>query len=166
MFFNRKESKNEPKPEIKQEEILGNEAADGNDDSQKTKRLDMFIAIFSVVCALTIWLYASAVHETEIKVQSPVNLKYILDAENKGYSIQYNYETKINFTLKGRAMDLSKISEKDILVSADLSTINYSEIENEKIVQLPLIFNLPEGVVCSEKSKEYIEITITKKVKD
>ena len=36
-------------------------------------------------------------------------------------------------------------------------------IENEKIVQLPLIFDLPEGVVCSEKSKEYIEITITKK---
>ncbi len=166
MIFNRKKSKNEMDSEIKPEEIFENETDNENSASKKTKRRDMFISIFSVICALTIWLYASAIHETEIKLQSPVNLKYIIDAENKGYEIQYNYETKINFTLKGKAMSLSQISDKDILVSADLSTINYSEIENDKIVQLPLIFNLPEGVICSEKSKEYIEITITKKLRD
>jgi len=160
MFMNRKKSQNEIS-ETKQADLLENETETEDIDSKKTKRRDMFLGIFSVILALTIWLYASAINETEIKLQSPVNLKYVLDAENKGYVIQYNPETKVDFTLKGKALALSQITGKNI-ISADLSTINYSEIGSEKIVQLPLTFHLPEGVTCSEKSKEYIEIIIVK----
>lgn len=163
MIFNRKELKKQLDSEPKREEILEKETDNDNSESKKTKRRDLFISIFSVLCALTIWFYASAIHETELKDSSRVNLKYILDAENKGYEIHYNYNTEINYTLKGKALALSQISSNVGIITADLSTINYSEIESEKIVQLPLIFNLPEGVVCTEKSKEYIEITITKK---
>lgn len=161
--MSRKESVNEIAFENKKEEMLDYEA-DGRDEaSKKAKRLNMFIGIFSVICALTIWMYASAISEAELKLQSPVNLKYVLDAEHKGYEVHYNRETKINFTVNGKVLALSQISNKGITISADLSTINYSEITTEKIVQLPLIFNLPEGVTCSEKSQEYIEVSITKK---
>lgn len=163
MLFNRKNSKNEADLEAKQDEILENETDAESNSSKKAKRRDMFVTIFSVVFAVIIWLYASAINETEIKFKSSVNFKYILEAENKGYEIDYNAGTKINCTLKGKVLALSQISDDDVLFYVDLSTINYSEIENEKIVQLPLIFDLHEGVVCSEKSKEYIEITITKK---
>lgn len=163
MLFNRKNSKNEADLEAKQDEILENETDTESNSSKKAKRRDMFVTIFSVVFAVIIWLYASAINETEIKFKSSVNFKYILEVENKGYEIDYNAGTKINCTLKGKVLALSQISDDDVLFYVDLSTINYSEIENEKIVQLPLIFDLPEGVVCSEKSKEYIEITITKK---
>lgn len=163
MILDRKKSKTEADSETKREEILDKETENDNSESKKAKRRDLFISVFSVVCALTIWFYASAIHETELKDSSRVNLKYILDAENKGYEIHYNYDTEINYTLKGKASALSQISGNVSIITVDLSTIKYSEIESEKIVQLPLTFNLPEGVVCAEKSKEYIEITITKK---
>ena len=136
------------------------------DSSEKKERLNMFIGIFSVVCALMIWLYSSAISETEMKLQSPINVKYVIDVEDKGYDVEYNDKLKINFTVSGKTLSVSQIPNYGINVYADLSTVNLSEIITSKTVQLPLIFDLPEGVICHEKSHEYIEVTIVKKSND
>ena len=149
--------------ENKMDEILQQEIEDKEEELRKNKRLNMFVGIFSVLCALAIWLYASAISETEMKFQSIVNIKHVVDTEDKGYEVEYNSDLKINFILNGKVSSISQIPNYGINVFADLSTVNLSEITNTKTVQLPLVFDLPEGVTCIEKSKEYIEVTITKK---
>lgn len=136
------------------------------DYSRRMERLNMFIGIFSVICALAIWLYASATSMTEIKLQSPLNVKYVVDVEDKGYDVEYNDKLKVNFIVSGTTFAVSQIPNYGIKVYADLSTVNLSEIITSKTVQLPLIFDLPEGVSCHEKSHEYIEVTIVKNPND
>ena len=149
--------------ENKPDENMKQEVESKEDASRKNKRLDMFIGIFSVVCALVIWFYASAITETDIKQQSLVNIKGVVTAENKGYDIEYNKNLKIDLVLNGKVLAVSQIPNYGINVYADISSVNFSEITDSKVVQLPLIFDLPEGLICVEKSQEYIEVTITKK---
>lgn len=156
-------TKPETNPENTQDETLRQEFDDMEETSRRNKRLNIFIAVFSVICALSIWLYASAITETEAKLQSVVNVKYVSAAEEKGFDVEYNTELKINFVLGGKVLAISQIPNYGLNVYADLSSVNFTEITNTKTVQLPLIFDLPEGVTCIEKSQEYIEVTITKR---
>ena len=156
-------TKPETNPENTQDETLRQEFDDMEETSRRNKRLNIFIAVFSVVCALSIWLYASAITETEAKLQSVVNVKYVSAAEEKGFDVEYNTELKINFVLGGKVLAISQIPNYGLNVYADLSSVNFTEITNTKTVQLPLIFDLPEGITCIEKSQEYIEVTITKR---
>ena len=156
-------TKPETNPENTQDETLRQEFDDMEETSRRNKRLNIFIAVFSVICALSIWLYASAITETEAKLQSVVNVKYVSAAEEKGFDVEYNTELKINFVLGGKVLAISQIPNYGLNVYADLSSVNFTEITNTKTVQLPLIFDLPEGITCIEKSQEYIEVTITKR---
>lgn len=130
---------------------------------KKQKRRNTAIAIFSLVCAVAIWMYACSVSLTEVKFQSiPVNVKRVASVESKGYKVEYNNNVKINYTIKGTIFAISQIPSKGMDVYADLSTVNLSEITDMKIIQLPLIIDLPADVSCTEKSQEYIEVIITK----
>ncbi len=162
----RKKAEYEASFENTQEENSKQNTANKDDSAKKTKRLNMFIGIFSVLCALAIWLYASAISETDLRLQSTVDVKYSTEIQNKGYDLEYSGKPKVNFTVTGKVLAISQISDDGLYVSADLSGVNLSEIMTSKTVQLPLIFDLPEGVTCTEKSQEYIEVTITKKSTD
>ncbi len=163
----RKKINREVVSDVKQDETIQQKTGSKRTDySRKLERWNMFIGIFAVVCALAIWLYASAISETEMKLQSPINVKYVIDVENKGYDVEYNDKLKINFIVSGKTFSISQIPNYGINVYADLSTVNLSEIITSKTVRLPLIFDLPEGVSCPEKSHEYIEVTIVKKQND
>ena len=129
---------------------------------KKQKRINRIIAIFSVVCAFLIWIYASSVHITEIKYQSTVNMKRVSSVESKGYTVEYNTGVKVNYTIRGSVFAISQLPSKGVDVYADLSTVNLSEITDVKIIQLPLIMDLPSDISCIEKSQEYIEVIITK----
>ena len=129
---------------------------------KKQKRINRIIAVFSVVCAFLIWIYASSVHVTEIKYQSTVNMKRVSSVESKGYTVEYNTGVKVNYTIRGTVFAISQLPSKGVDVYADLSTVNLSEITDMKIVQLPLIMDLPSDISCVEKSQEYIEVIITK----
>ena len=130
---------------------------------KKQTRRNTAIAIFSLVCAVVIWIYACSVNLTEVKFQSiPVNVKRVSAVESKGYKVEYNNNVKINYTLKGTVFAISQIPSKGMDVYADLSTVNLSEITDMKIIQLPLVIDLPADVSCTEKSQEYIEVIITK----
>lgn len=166
IIMKRRKTSQEVASEDQNKEIIQQTTVSKRTDySKKMERLNMFIGIFSVLCALAIWLYASAMSETEMKLQSPINVKYVIDVENKGYDVEYNDKLKITFIVSGKTHAISQIPNYGINVYADLSTVNLSEIITSKTVQLPLIFDLPEGVICPEKSHEYIEVTIVKKSK-
>ena len=140
------------------EDLTGN-----GDVVKKQKRRNTAIAIFSLVCAVAIWIYACSVSLTEVKFQSiPVNVKRVASVESKGYKVEYNNNVKINYTIKGTIFAISQIPSKGMDVYADLSTVNLSEITDVKIIQLPLLIDLPADVSCTEKSQEYIEVIITK----
>lgn len=140
------------------EDLTGN-----GDVVKKQKRRNTAIAIFSLVCAVAIWMYACSVSLTEVKFQSiPVNVKRVASVESKGYKVEYNNNVKINYTIKGTIFAISQIPSKGMDVYADLSTVNLSEITDVKIIQLPLLIDLPADVSCTEKSQEYIEVIITK----
>ena len=129
---------------------------------KKQKKINRIIAVFSIVCAFLIWIYASSVHVTEIKYQSTVNVKRVSSVESKGYTVEYNTGVKVNYTIRGTVFAISQLPSKGVDVYADLSTVNLSEITDVKIVQLPLIIDLPSDISCTEKSQEYIEVVITK----
>ena len=143
--------------------VDGEDAIGNGDIVRKQKRRNTAIAIFSLVCAVFIWIYACSVSLTEVKYQSiPVNFKRVSAVESKGYKVEYNNNVKVNYTIKGTIFAISQIPSKGMDVYADLSTVNLSEITDMKIIQLPLIIDLPADVSCTEKSQEYIEVIITK----
>ena len=148
---------NEKKEDVKQKEDKADSVL------KKKKQTDMVIAIFSVVCALLIWIYAYSISLTEVKFQSaPVVVMHESTLEAQGYRVQYKTNLEVNYTLHGTVFAVSQIEDKGIEVKVDLSMVNLNEIEETKVVQLPLIFELPADITCSEKSQEYIEVTITK----
>ena len=141
----------------------GEGSIENGDTAKRQRRRNTAIAIFSLVCAVAIWMYACSVSLTEVKFQSiPVNVKRVASVESKGYKVEYNNNVKINYTIKGTIFAISQIPSKGMDVYADLSTVNLSEITDMKIIQLPLIIDLPADVSCTEKSQEYIEVIITK----
>jgi hypothetical protein len=91
-----------------------------------------------------------------------VNVKRVAAVESKGYKVEYNTGVKVNYTLSGTIFAISQVPAKGVDVYADLSTVNLSEITDTKIIQLPLIIDLPADITCTEKSQEYIEVVITK----
>jgi len=130
---------------------------------KKKKRINRAIATFSLVCALLIWIYASLVSVIDMKFQSnSVTVKRVASVESKGYKVEYNTGVQVNYTLSGTVFAISQIPEKGVDVYADLSTVNLSEITDTKIIQLPLMIDLPAELTCTEKSQEYIEVVITK----
>lgn len=129
---------------------------------KKNKRVDIFIAIFAIVCAIVVWVWAVTSGDSTKEFQNiPVTVKRVSIVSTQGYDIQYD-DLRVNFKIQGNVSTVSQISEKSIEVYADLSTVNLTEITDTKIVHLPLIYNVPSDVRCLEKSQEYIAVTITK----
>ena len=134
-----------------------------NATTKRQKRKNTAIAIFSLICALLIWIYACSVSTIDMKYQSnTVTVKRVASVESKGYKVDYNTGVKVNYTLSGTIFAISQIPSKGVDIYADLSNVNLSEITDTKIIQLPLIIDLPADVSCTEKSQEYIEVVITK----
>ena len=132
---------------------------------KKQKRINTVIGVFSLLFAFIIWTYACSVSQTELKLQTEsVTVKRVSLVESKGYTVEYNAGIKVNYTVKGTVFAISQIPKKGLDVYADLSTVNLSEITDMKIIQLPLLVDLPADISCTEKSHEYIEVIITKKI--
>lgn len=129
---------------------------------KESRKADVAILIFSIVCAMVLWVYAVTTGDAVKQFQNvPVTVKRVSIVSTQGYDIQYT-DLKVNFTIQGSGATISQISEKSIEAYVDLSTVNLTEITDTKIVQLPIVFNVPGDVRCFDKSKEYIEVKITK----
>lgn len=128
----------------------------------KNKRVDIAIGVFAAICAIIIWVYAVTVGDTTKEFQNiPVTVKRVSIVSTQGYDVQYS-DLRVNFKIQGSGSAVSQISENSVEVYVDLSTINLTEITDVKVVELPLVFNVPGDVRCLEKSQEYIKVTITK----
>ncbi|MBQ8496882.1 MAG: hypothetical protein IJ489_05425 [Clostridia bacterium] len=128
----------------------------------KNRRVDIAIGVFAAICAIIIWVYAVTVGDTTKEFQNiPVTVKRVSIVSTQGYDVQYS-DLRVNFKIQGSGSAVSQISENSVEVYVDLSTINLTEITDMKVVELPLVFNVPGDVRCLEKSQEYIKVTITK----
>lgn len=148
----------------KSEQGVGEEIATpkGEYKVKKNKRVDIALLVFSVICAMMLWMYTVTTSDATKQFQNiPVTVKRVSIVTTQGYDIQYK-DLKVNFTIQGSGATISQISEKSIEAYVDLSTINLTEITDTKIVQLPIVFNVPSNVRCYDKSNEYIEVKITK----
>ena len=76
--------------------------------------------------------------------------------------------TQVNFEIQGQGTEISQISETDILVYVDLSSvaINLSGSSEPQTFDLPLIYETKRknsNIVFVQKSRESIKVTFTKK---
>ncbi len=154
--------KNNKNPELEGEAFSTPE--EKKKGASKKIRVDVAILAFSIVCAILLWSYAVTTGDATKQFQNiPVVVKRVSIVSTQGYDIQYT-DVKVNFTIQGSGATISQISEKSIEAYVDLSTVNLTEITDTKIVQLPIIFNVPGDVRCFDKSKEYLEVKITKTI--
>ncbi len=132
-----------------------------------SRRVDMILRIISLVCAIVIWVFIvigdSATKEFK-NVLVTVKGGTILQ---RTYTIDYDV-TQVNFEIQGQGTEISQISETDVLVYVDLSTvaINLTGSSEPQTFDLPLIYETKRktsNIVFVQKSRESIKVTFTKK---
>lgn len=150
-------------------EVSGAERENNKDDYtvKKNKRTDIIIGVLSLLCALVIWIYAvTSGNTTKEFINVSVKVKGMTMVTTSGFDVQYS-DLKVNFKAQGSIPALNQLSEKNIDVYADLSSVNLTDIVDTKIVNLPIVYTVtadgPSGVNYFDKSQESITVTITKK---
>ena len=132
-----------------------------------SRRVDMILRILSLVCAVVIWIFIvigdSATKDFQ-NILVTVKGGTILQ---RTYTIDYDV-TQVNFEIQGQGTEISQISETDILVYVDLSSvaINLSGSSEPQTFDLPLIYETKRknsNIVFVQKSRESIKVTFTKK---
>ncbi len=131
----------------------------------KNRRVDMIIRIISVVCAVAIWIF-NVIGDSATKDFTNFNVTAKgIALVQKNYTVEYDI-TQVNFKIQGKGTQISQISESDIEVYVDISSLNLSNINGSQTFDLPLIYgvkNKTTGIVFSDKSRETIKVIITKK---
>lgn len=136
---------------------------------KKNRRIDTLIRVLSVICAVLIWSYVVLSDSAVYHYQNiSVNIKSETIVKSKGYLITYD-NLKVNFSVQGSAANISQLTNKSVEVYADLSKVDLSVIEEGQsvTVPLPIVYKLPAnitGLALTEKSQEYIDVIITKKL--
>ena len=132
-----------------------------------SRRVDMVLRILSLLCAIVIWVCivigdsaTREFHNFTVTVKGGSILQ-------RNYTIEYDF-TQVNFEIQGKGSQISQISESDLQVYVDLSSvsINLSNTEAPQTFDLPLIYETKHkgiDVVFVQKSRESIKVTFTKK---
>ena len=154
-FFSKKES--------------GAERKNNADDYtvKKNKRTDIIIGVLSFLCALVIWAYAvTSGNTTKEFINVSVKIKGSTMITTNGFDPQYS-DLKVNFKVQGNISSVNQLSDKNLDIYADLSAINLTDFQDQKIVNLPIVYSVtadgPSGINFFDKSQEFITVTITKK---
>lgn len=133
----------------------------------QSKRVDMILRIVSLLGAIVIWICIVIGDSATREFQNfTVTVKggSILQ---RTYTIEYDF-TQVNFEIQGQGNQISQISETDIQVYVDLSSIsiNLSDTGEPQTFDLPLIYETKRkdyAVVFVQKSRESIKVTFTRK---
>ncbi len=118
----------------------------------RMKKGDIIALVLSVLVALSLWFYVMAVDSPDAEqdftgVSVELRGEYEMRAE-KGWSLITTGSRTVDLMLRGKKSLLSGLSSEDILAFVDLS-----KIESAGRSELPIEYELPEGVTClSEKS--------------
>ncbi len=142
---------------------------DSNDYTvASSRRVDMILRIVSLFCAIVIWVLIVIGDSATMEFKNfSVTVKggSILQ---RTYEIDYDF-TQVNFEIQGKGNEISQISENDIQVYVDLSSvsINLTNSEEPQTFDLPLIYEAKHkdstSIVFVQKSRESIKVTFTKK---
>ncbi len=133
----------------------------------KNGRIDMVLRILSLLCALGIWVAIVITDSATMQFNNfSVTVKGSSDLHSS-YTIDYDF-TKVNFSIQGKGSQISQISESDIQVYVDLSSVpaSISASAETQTVDLPLIYEIKtkaSGIQFVQKSRESIRVTFTKK---
>ena len=131
----------------------------------RNRRVDMVIRILSVVCAIAIWTF-NVIGDSASKDFTNFNVSAKgIALVQKSYTVEYDI-TQVNFKIQGKGSQISQISDSDVQVYVDISTLNLSNINGSQTFDLPLIYDVKNktlNVVFTDKSRETIKVIITKK---
>lgn len=131
------------------------------------RRMDIVLRIISLLGAIIIWI---GIVIGDSATQEFTNFSVTVKGGSilqRTYDVKYDF-TQVNFKVQGQGSQISQISENDIQVYVDLSSvsINLTNSEEPQTFDLPLIFetkNKDSNIVFVEKSRESIKVTFTKK---
>ncbi len=136
----------------------------------KNSRVDMALRIFSLLCAIALWI-AIVIGDSTTKEFTNVTVKEKGSSiVRRSYTIEYDY-TQVNFVLQGKGNQISQIADSDIIVYVDFSSVTtqldgLSSSSGPQTFDLPLVYELTRKDVTAvflQKSKESIKVTFTKK---
>ena len=143
------------------------ETASGDYAVASNRRMDLILRILSLLGAIVIWV---GIVIGDSATQEFTNFSVTVKGGSilqRTYDIKYDF-TQVNFKIQGQGTQISQISETDIQVYVDLSSVsvNLTNSEEPQTFDMPLIFetrNKTSNVVFVEKSRESIKVTFTKK---
>jgi len=118
---------------------------------------DLTIKILCVLAAFCMWIYVMQVESPEheqIFTHITVELPDADDLIKKGMTIYSGYGQVIDVTLAGKKSVLSKLTEKDIVATADISDV---EADAQRY-NCKVIVDVPAGCKLVSTSQEYISV--------
>lgn len=136
-------------------------------EAEKNKRsfnIDLFVKILCVFAAFCMWVYVMQVESPEFEQTfSHITVELVgteAMAEN-GLALYNGYGTMIDVTLSGKKSVISKLTEKDIIATADISAVT----EGGSRVYCKVKVDVPAGCKLVAKSQDNISVYLDNAVK-
>ncbi len=128
------------------------------DDERKKKGWLLAAKIFCVFAAFCLWVYVMMVESPEHEQpfsHIPVDLVGADQLADKSLAVYNGYGTLIDVTLAGKKSVVSKLTEKDIVATADVSGL---ESSGRYSVQVSV--DVPSGCQLAGKSQDTISVYV------
>lgn len=133
-----------------------------NNHNEHSKHVDLIAKILCVFAAFCLWVYVMSVESPEHEqtfshiVVELVNTEELIS--NQDMAIYNGYGTMIDVTLSGKKSVLSKLTEKDIVATADVSNIK----EGGNRYNCKISVDVPAGCSLVGMSQDTISVYLDK----
>ncbi len=145
-------------PPTEQTDASSNAAAENDEPHRHEPHTELIAKIFCVLAAFCLWIYVMQVESPEYEqtfTHIIVNLTNTDElVSEKGLAIYNGYGTMIDVTLSGKKSVVSKLSEKDVVATADVSAID----EGGGRYDCPITIDVPAGCQLVGMSQKTISV--------
>lgn len=127
---------------------------------KKAKKNDIIPKILSIVAAIILWFYVIDIQTTiEEKVITGIPVSIENFDTSDGLSIVSGKEHTIEVTVSGIKNEVQKISQKDIIATADMNGV-----ESAGTHKLDINIASPKGITVINKSADYVSVSVDKTI--
>lgn len=134
------------------------ESGDGEELVRREPHTELIAKILCVVAAFCLWIYVMEVESPEYEQTFSHILVNLVNTDElvseKGLAIYSGYGTMIDVTFSGKKSVVSKLTEKDIVATADVSAIE----EGGSRYDCPIRIDVPAGCKLVGMSQETISV--------
>lgn len=127
---------------------------------KKARKNDIIPKLLSIVAAIILWFYVIDIQTTiEEKVITGIPVSIENFDTTDGLSIVSGKEHTIEVTVSGVKNEVQKISQKDIIATADMNGV-----ESAGTHRLDINIASPKGITVINKSADYVSVSVDKTI--